>query len=700
MEGERFVCNLCCYSNASFQHFQQHYIRLHRHDPSFTVSCGIGACNFTTKRWNTYKVHVYRKHNVLQNKTENVSQINPETVDEEQDENIQNCLNIPPDNSFQNALYTMSLEARHNLTQTAIDAVVSSTSILLEEHMNSFKSQLKRKLEERNINGNVVDDISINHMLNEFDTSAKRYRYFEKCKDIPLVQPVEVILGTDYVTKKGVIVERPRLGYYVPFYQSLNQLIELPEVWNYIQNPHYSQNEYLYDICDGDYIGNNPLFQEHPEALQVMLNTDDLEIVNPLGCHVKKHKLTIFYYNIANIPPAFRSKLNTIQLIGIAKTKHVRKENGTKTMLNDFICNLNKMSSTGTCFNINGTEHCLRGALVVVPADTLASNWLGQYKEGVAFALKNCRACEISGKDLKHVSLDRECTLRNDNTHKERCDFLKSLSPAAKVYWSKMWGINCRSCLMDVDNFSITKCLVQDPMHVLLEGIVPRALGYLLFNLVYVKKRFTLQYLKDKVRSFPYSYLHGSSKPEDTFEKGDIEGSAKVKQSASAMLTLCHILPLAIGSKIPENDLDWVNFLRLIQIVVLCTSTYCSKDTPFLLRIIIAQYLRSHNTLYPKASFTPKMHFLVHFPLQMEMFGPLRHVWCMRFEGKNSFFKMRKLKNFKNLPYSLSRHHQLYMCMKQVGSNGEKTANFLYEGDIVTEGERNSVCTKASCASK
>lgn len=54
----------------------------------------------------------------------------------------------------------------------------------------------------------------------------------------------------------------------------------------------------------------------------------------------------------------------------------------------------------------------------------------------------------------------------------------------------------------------------------------------------------------------------------------------------------------------------------------------------------------------------------------------------MRFEGKNGFFKQKKWKNFRNVPYSLAKYYQLHMLHKQVGSNIERNQNFLYAGDI------------------
>jgi len=35
----------------------------------------------------------------------------------------------------------------------------------------------------------------------------------------------------------------------------------------------------------------------------------------------------------------------------------------------------------------------------------------------------------------------------------------------------------------------------------------------------------------------------------------------------------------------------------------------------------------------------------------------------------------------------MAKHHQLNMCYKQAGISGERSINFLYDGDTVGEGE-------------
>ena len=52
-----------------------------------------------------------------------------------------------------------------------------------------------------------------------------------------------------------------------------------------------SGTEVLSDFCDGQAFHTHPLFSDHPNALQLLLYYDDVEVVNPIGSHRKIHKL-------------------------------------------------------------------------------------------------------------------------------------------------------------------------------------------------------------------------------------------------------------------------------------------------------------------------------------------------------------------------------------------------------------------------
>ncbi|CAG2215378.1 unnamed protein product [Mytilus edulis] len=146
------------------------------------------------------------------------------------------------------------------------------------------------------------------------------------------------------------------------------------------------------------------------------------------------------------------------------------------------------------------------------------------------------------------------------------------------------------------------------------------------------------------------------------------------------------LLPFMIGDKIPDEDQHWNNFLRLIQITVLVISPIASDDTVNSLTQLIYEHNLNFKELYPDVDFTPKLHFMTHFPDQIKKFGPGRNHWCVRFEAKHNLFKSRKWKNFRAIEKSTAFFHQRWMCLQQLSGNGEKSEVYLYEGDSVKQG--------------
>lgn len=58
-----------------------------------------------------------------------------------------------------------------------------------------------------------------------------------------------------------------------------------------INNPHFSKDGNMRDYCDSPSFKEHPLFRDDPNALQIQLYYDDVEVVNPLGGNTKVHKL-------------------------------------------------------------------------------------------------------------------------------------------------------------------------------------------------------------------------------------------------------------------------------------------------------------------------------------------------------------------------------------------------------------------------
>ena len=525
-------------------------------------------------------------------------------------------------------------------------------------------------------------------LFHGLETEKTQHNFF--VKHFNLIDPIEVHLGTrrvwKIVKKEAVVVEKVFKGYYVPFVQSLSALLSLPEVQRELTRGHLSNDGIIEDFCDGAYVRNDDVLSQ-PNSLHILAYHDDMEIVNPIGAHVKTHKISIFYWILLNIRPQFRSRLPVIQLIGVAKSQDLRTF-GHQPLLDDFIKGVSALSGQGLEVSVSGQSVKYQGGLVAFSADTPAANYVAGFKEGVGFAQRKCRSCDITDVELGSIFFSEETRKRTLAEHKIRCDEIldPTLSKKTKQYWSKEYGINYRSCLMEIGHFDVCQCFLHDPMHVLLEGIVHTEVRLLLQHLILNQKFLTLKQLNNRLDTHTFSVSDTNKPGHIVLKTLTSEQNCKLKMTAAEMHTFAAHLPLMIGEFIPEDDIKWVNFVRLLQILQIASAPQISEDTIQTLKHLVACHNMTFIHQYPEQSYTPKLHYMIHFPEQLRMFGPLRHHSCMRFEGKNGYFKSLKWKCFKNLPKSLAFRHQSWMCRQQTGSSGYKSHNYLYQGDIVREG--------------
>lgn len=132
-----------------------------------------------------------------------------------------------------------------------------------------------------------------------------------------------------------------------------------------------------------------------------------------------------------------------------------------------------------------------------------------------------------------------------------------------------------------------------------------------------------------------------------------------MRQSASQMWLLLRILPLLIGDLVPREDLHWLCFLKLMCICDIATTTSVSEDTIAYFELVIEEYLTTFCSIYGSDRIIPKMHFIVHYPRQMMLFGPLVHSWTMRYEAKLRIIKRAaRMSNFNKICQSAVKRHQ------------------------------------------
>ena len=102
---------------------------------------------------------------------------------------------------------------------------------------------------------------------------------------------------------KRRLVEMQDSYQYVPILTSLKVLISDKTVYDEIQSvpERIHKNGLMEDFCDGAQFKSHPLFSVDMCALQIIAHYNEIELCNPLGAHVKKHKVGVVTYTLGNI---------------------------------------------------------------------------------------------------------------------------------------------------------------------------------------------------------------------------------------------------------------------------------------------------------------------------------------------------------------------------------------------------------------
>ena len=487
-------------------------------------------------------------------------------------------------------------------------------------------------------------------------------------------EPIEVFVGESHycTTKAGAkrrLVEKRDSFQYVPLLDSLSVLLKDESVLECIDNPHKRSDEWLEDYCDGELVSLHPFFSDLG-SIQIVAYYDELEVCNPLGTHTKKHKLGIVLFTLGNIPPKFRSTLRAINL-AVCATRPVIEKHGINAILQPFIRDINTLSSTGiTVTTARGGTRKFVGGLLCFVSDNLASNMLGGFKESFSFAYRFCRTCLATDKSFKQHFVSERFHARNDNSHRGHCDDVELLGPIGD-YYSKTYGVNCRSSLTKVTHYSLFNGgLPHDMMHDALEGVVQYEIKLLVCHCIDCNY-FTLQEYNWRVINFDYGCSENADKPTAIITRDILRSSdKKFHLSSSQALLLCRLLPLIIGDRIPENDLHWKCYLVLLKIMDIVSSPMLSKGHCSVLKRHIQEHDSLFKTLHGESSLTPKFHFFLHYPEQILRLGPMVCCWTMRFESKLQFFKRAShLGNFKNIALTVAQRHQRWLCYQLASGN-------------------------------
>ena len=679
---------MCNFVAPNSRDLTRHCLTKHRLEKCFYGKCAY--CCYSSLSWNALKIHLRRGHGEYLDTTCVQLMHGVPNNNEDSGEDFDNTLVLSDTKSIQRddfllGKYLLSLESAHRVTKNGINDIVATTEHFVGNVLEKYSREVLSNLpnEIRETVKAEMDKANTTFNSFAFDTNRKRLKFYEEfCH---FIKPKEVLLGEHYVCKRGQrkMVLKKEVGYNIPFKKTLELLLNQREYYHYYTNNHYSADEFMRDICDGDVVKEHKFNAENKSFLQLILSFDDLEIQNPLRAN-KCHHISMFYFQIANIPCEYRSKLKSIFLLATAKSKNL-SQFGFQNLLKDFIETVNSLRTTGVPMWIAGKQVQIFGDLLFFIGDGLGSCQIGQFKLP-GFSWKPCWKCNVSSHTIRDHFNANKFTARTTISYNEQCSNLEdpALGSTERNQRKMMYGLNGRSCLSKIIDFDVNQQILMDITHVLLEGLVPNVLALFLIQTCIEDKLYNLHWLNNKLLSFEYSYLEPNSRPEPIDRKYLLHNQL-VKQKATGSLQIVLVLPLILGGVLNTCNKYYNNLLKLFKITLLCFSPIVDQTTAGELEILIEDFANELLHIYPNITPKPKLHWLTHFPEQMLKYGPLRFSSTLRFESKHSFFKLKKHVNFKNIPFSMAERHALYLSDIITDVNGRICSNFVDEGEIIEE---------------
>lgn len=383
-------------------------------------------------------------------------------------------------------------------------------------------------------------------------------------------------------------------------------------------------------------------------TLPLVVFYDDFEIGNPLGSHAGIHKLGGLYVSIAVLPPHLVSQLNNIFMLAICHSSDKNKF-GNANIFRAAIDELNYLHTSGIVINTPFFKGIIKFRITCLTGDNLGLNSILGFTECFV-ANYYCRVCNADKKTMQSMSLENASLLRNKTSYNEQL----KLNDVSKT------GIKEQCCWMELEGFDLFDNVAMDVMHDLLEGVGRYVMTFVI-NYYTSRSLPPITTLKEKLLSFNYGPDSGS-KPSTCLLSDSKPGAVKLKISAIEMQTLIRYFGLIAGDYVPVGDTVWELYLSLRAIFERLINHRVYSDTIEQLKYMISDF----NILYCKLtgeSLKPKFHFLTHYPEMLRKFGPLRHVWSMRFESKHKLSKMAAAAscNRQNICKTLAIKNQLIL---------------------------------------
>jgi hypothetical protein len=392
----------------------------------------------------------------------------------------------------------------------------------------------------------VIEGIKsdINILTDVWECVNTDYKFLKMCKTMfNFVSATEFVLGYNLVSKKKESFQ------YVSVTETLKAYLEHDDVLNAVLSHQHDKSDLLTGFEDGAACKNSDYWQSHPLCLLLHLYTDEVEICNPLGSSKKKHKITVVYMTLGNVPRKYLSALRNIHLVLLCPSSVVRKY-GLVQVLQPLVNDLQTIEKNGFLVSFAGLSYHFFGTMATLSADNLASHELGGFRMCLSSG-RICRHCMVTYNNMKcfYSETDENFpVLRTATIHKQHVASVTGDSNLVPVY-----GVRGPSCFDNLKTFDVTTHLPPDCMHDVLEGVITKTLGVVLKSL-FSRKVLKQKDFDNRLLAFKFGKTDCGDKPPVLgckFATNDIRGSA------AQNYTLLRLLPFLIGNLIQSDDEAW-----------------------------------------------------------------------------------------------------------------------------------------------
>lgn len=556
--------------------------------------------------------------------------------------------------NFRDNLFKFILKCRekNSLPVSVQEEIVEDVNFLMCFFKENYDAFIAYHLEKMGLDVSLCPELKNVLHSNEFFEKASTairspYLVKEHCKSkLNMTEPVHCKLRDSVGHTVGSYS-------YVPVDKVLKNYLSHEDIQDHIFSSGNSEtDEFLTDYSDGEIFRHHQFFKDNPNALRLHFYEDEFEVLNPLGSKRSKHKLSAFYYTVGNLDKRYTSQQRHIHLALLVRYSFV-KRCGWHVILKPLLDDLEKLSTDGFTFTIDKTEHTIHAALATLSCDNLSAHMIGGFSMSFNTG-RICRYCMASYEDMKQSFEEESFVLRTSEVHQYHLARIQEFPDDKTIY-----GVNS-SCPFDrLSYFSVTQALPPDVMHDLLEGVVPLVMKLVICK-AHTEKHITIREINEELQKMPIGQNDKTNKPVQLSERLQSVG---IVGSASQKWCLFRLLPFLMADRVPPNCKYWHVFLLCREITEIVMAKKVRKENILLLKLLVHEFLTKLKSVFGDV-ITPKCHYLIHYARLIEMFGPLRLLWCMRFESKHQYFKTlsRNCRNFMNIATTLSNRHQFRQC--------------------------------------